>query len=82
MLINTIHGELDDSLLEKTEGTLENDNERTTWVEYRMKGDPAPRVKDGVCLDCAEGICRHVHRSAHVTLKKLPAMQGQMNSFR
>jgi hypothetical protein len=25
---------MDDSLLEKREGLLDNDNERTTWVEY------------------------------------------------
>ena len=34
MLINTIHGEMDDSLLEKKEGSLDNENEYTTWVEY------------------------------------------------
>lgn len=35
-LINTIHGEMDDSQLEKKEGLYEDDNERTTWVEYWM----------------------------------------------
>jgi hypothetical protein len=33
-LINTIHGEMDVSLLEKREGSLDNENETTTWVEY------------------------------------------------
>ena len=28
------YGEMDDSLLEKKEGTFEDDNELTTWVEY------------------------------------------------
>jgi len=34
MLVNTIHGEMDDSLLEKREGSLDNDIEFTTWTEY------------------------------------------------
>ena len=34
MLVNTTKGEMDDSLLEKREGTVDNDNELTTWVEY------------------------------------------------
>jgi hypothetical protein len=33
-LVNTTKGEMDDSLLEKREGTIDNDNELTTWVEY------------------------------------------------
>lgn len=34
MLITTTKGEMDDSLLEKKEGIVDNENERTTWVEY------------------------------------------------
>jgi len=34
MVVNTIHGEMDDSLLEKKEGLLDNDIEFTTWTEY------------------------------------------------
>jgi hypothetical protein len=34
MLVNTIHGEMDDSLLVKKEGSLDNDIEYTTWTEY------------------------------------------------
>ena len=34
MLVNTIHGEMDDSLLEKREGSVDNDIEFTTWTEY------------------------------------------------
>jgi hypothetical protein len=33
-LVNTTKGEMDDSLLEKREGTIDNSNELTTWVEY------------------------------------------------
>jgi len=34
MLVNTTHGEMDDSLLVKREGLIDNDIELTTWVEY------------------------------------------------
>ena len=34
MIITTTKGEMDDSLLVKKEGSVDNDNEYTTWVEY------------------------------------------------
>ena len=34
MLVNTTHGEMDDSLLVKKEGSVDNDIEFTTWTEY------------------------------------------------
>lgn len=37
-LINGVLGETDESLLEKRTGALENDNERTTWIEYWLDG--------------------------------------------
>ena len=36
MLVTTTKGEMDDSLLEKREGSSENDNEIATWVEYYL----------------------------------------------
>lgn len=48
---------MDDSLLEKKEGSVDNDDEYTTWVEYWLDGEL-------------------VHRSAHVTLKKVPSFAG------
>ena len=36
MLITTTKGEMDESLLEKKEGSIDNDNEYTTWVEYYL----------------------------------------------
>jgi hypothetical protein len=48
---------MDDSLLEKREGSVDNDNEYTTWVEYWLDGEL-------------------VHRSAHVTLKKMPSFMS------
>lgn len=37
-LIHTTKGDLEESTLVKTEGELDNDNEHTTWVEYRLPG--------------------------------------------
>lgn len=39
MLVTTTKGDMDDSLLEKKEGVLDNDNEYTTWVEYWLDGE-------------------------------------------
>lgn len=57
MIVTTTKGEMDDSLLVKQEGIVDNDDEYTTWVEYWLDGEL-------------------VHRSAHVTLKKMPAFAG------
>ncbi len=39
MLVTTTKGDMDDSLLEKREGTVDNDNEQTSWVEYWLEGE-------------------------------------------
>jgi hypothetical protein len=39
MLITTTKGDMDDSLLEKKEGSVDNENEYTTWVEYWLDGE-------------------------------------------
>lgn len=36
--ITTIHGDMDEAQLVKTEGDIDNENERTHWVEYRLPG--------------------------------------------
>ena len=38
-LITTTKGEMDESLLEKKTGFIDNDNEYTTWVEYWHGGE-------------------------------------------
>lgn len=38
-MINTTKGQMDESLLEKIEGSIDNDNETTTWVEYWLDGE-------------------------------------------
>jgi hypothetical protein len=57
MLVTTTKGDMDDSLLQKLEGSIDNENEYSTWVEYWLDGEL-------------------VHRSAHVTLKKMPTFAG------
>lgn len=36
MLVTTSKGLMDDSLLVRRDGELDNENERTTWVEYYL----------------------------------------------
>jgi hypothetical protein len=55
LIVNTTKGEMDDSLLEKKEGSLDNDNEYTTWVEYWLDNELVHRsvhveLKKAVCL--------------------------------
>jgi hypothetical protein len=38
-LVNTTKGEMEESLLEKKTGFVDNDNEYTTWVEYWHEGE-------------------------------------------
>ena len=61
-LVNTTKGQMDESLLEKKEGVVDNENEFTTWVEYWHEGEL-------------------VHRSAHVTLKKVPPLFAEAASI-
>jgi len=43
MIVTTTKGEMDDSLLEKREGSVDNDNENTTWVEYWLADEMVHR---------------------------------------
>jgi hypothetical protein len=47
-LVTTIHGEMDESLLEKKEGEFDNENENTKWVEYWLNGELVHRSVDMV----------------------------------
>ena len=38
-LITTTKGEMDESLLEKKTGVVDNDHEYTAWVEYWLNGE-------------------------------------------
>ena len=68
-LIMTTHGEMDEALLEKKEGGVDNEDEFTTWVEYWMPNG-------------ADGKPELVHRSASVQLKKTPSLFGQQENLR
>ena len=39
MIVTTTKGDMDDSLLVKQEGAMENDNELTSWTEYWLDGE-------------------------------------------
>ena len=39
MIVTTTKGDMDDSMLVKQEGSLENDNELTSWTEYWLDGE-------------------------------------------
>jgi hypothetical protein len=38
-MIETTKGQMDESLLEKREGQLDTDTEKTEWVEYWLEGE-------------------------------------------
>lgn len=38
-LITTTKGDMDDSLLQKKEGFVDNENEYTAWIEYWHEGE-------------------------------------------
>ena len=46
MLVTTTKGEMDASLLEKREGSIDTDNETTNWVEYWLEGELVHRSVD------------------------------------
>ena len=46
MLVQTTKGEMDDTLLEKKTGTIDNENETINWVEYWLDGELVHRSVD------------------------------------
>lgn len=39
MIVTTTKGDMDDSLLDKREGSVDTSNESTNWVEYWHEGE-------------------------------------------
>ena len=39
MLVQTTKGEMDSTLLERRDGSIDNEDEFTTWVEYWHEGE-------------------------------------------
>ena len=59
-MITTTHGDMDESLLRKVEGGFEDDNEKTTWVEYYLGDELVHRsahinLKRGLGVEAAIG---------------------------
>jgi hypothetical protein len=60
LIIDTTKGPMDTSLLEKREGSLDNDNESTTWVEYWLNDEMVHRsahvhLKQGITALMTQG---------------------------
>jgi len=56
MMITTTKGEMDESLLKKSEGSTESDREIISWVEYRLDDELVHRsvhvvLKQSVAAD-------------------------------
>lgn len=62
-IVMTTKGEMDDSLLEKREGSTENDNEIVSWTEYWLDGELVHRSV-------------HVHLKKNVFAEGMSAMLG------
>jgi hypothetical protein len=39
MIVTTTKGDMDTSLLVKKDGDMENDNEKTSWIEYYLNDE-------------------------------------------
>lgn len=48
MLVNTIHGEMDDSLLQKREGSEDRPDALVSWIEYWLGDELVHRSVHGV----------------------------------
>jgi hypothetical protein len=58
-LVMTTKGEMEESLLEKREGSVDNDHEYTAWIEYWLEGELVHRsvhvqLKQGAPIAGAE----------------------------
>ena len=81
-MIETTLGPRDESTLTKSSGTIDNDIETTTWVEYCLANCPGQAHQTGdpdeVHLFCAH----HIHRSVHVTLKQGVELFSEIGEFK
>jgi len=81
-MITTTLGPLDESLLIKRENVIDNENECTSSVEYCLKGCNGQAHITGQA-DAETHFCnQHVHRSVHVTLKRVAVSEGEVGILR
>jgi len=80
-VIDTKYGPMPANLLIKRDGVVDNDNEYTTTVEYCLLGCSGQAHKTGR-PDALGHFCNaHVHRSAHVRLKRNVSALGGAGGF-
>lgn len=59
--IDGVRQMMEESLLEKTEGSVDNDDEYTTWIEWRLNGTIVKRsvhvrLKKNLAADAIAGL--------------------------
>lgn len=80
-MIETKYGPMPANLLVKRDAVLDNDNEYTTSVEYCLLGCSGKAHKTGK-PDAPGHFCNdHVHRSAHVRLKRNVSILTSVGGF-
>jgi hypothetical protein len=75
MILTTL-GLMDESLLIKREGLIENESESTSTVEYCVSGCRGVAHVTGLADSLSHFCNQHVHRSVHVTVKKIDAVES------
>lgn len=76
-MIFTTLGDMDESLLQRLDGKVDNENEETDTVEYCLKNCHGPAHTTGV-PDSESFFCRyHIRRDAAIRLKKMPPVIGE-----
>lgn len=54
--ITTTHGDMDDALLRRVDGSKEDDHEQTTWVEYYLGEELVHRSVHVTLKELPEGL--------------------------
>ena len=79
--ITTTHGDIDESLLVKTRGVIDNDVEHTEIVEYCLLGCDGAAHRTGRPEGTACFCPQHVHRSVAVALKQGLEISSVLEGF-
>lgn len=79
--ITTTLGDMDESLLMKRNGLVDNEDELTTTVEYCLAGCTSNAHRTGIPESPGYFCSRNVHRSVNMTLKKNVSIEGVAAKF-